>query len=103
MDTAKVIVVRKKDGPHVTSFSYVDPAAPDRQSQFRARDSREEFALTPAQAAAAIATGGFEVRPDSKSEAEDDARISAAADGPEVSDELADSTEENQDADTTRL
>jgi shikimate kinase len=41
-------------------------------AHFRAREDRLTFQMTAAQAAAAIATGGFAVAPDSKSEAEEE-------------------------------
>jgi hypothetical protein len=57
---------RETDGP-VTGFTYIDDG---QMAHFRAREDRLTFQMTAAQAAAAIATGGFAVAPDSKSEAE---------------------------------
>jgi len=93
MDTAKIIVQRIPDVPPVTSFSYVDSEHPDRLSHFKAREGREEFDMTPEQATAAIATGGFQVKEDSKSETEE-VEIESE------SEVTTDTVEENQDATT---
>lgn len=56
----------------VTAFSFVDPAHPESMTTFYADPKKTNFEMTASQAAAALATGGFAVREDSKSEAEDD-------------------------------
>jgi hypothetical protein len=70
MDNAKIQVERvpRPDGP-VTGFTYIDDG---QMAHFRAREDRLTFQMTAAQAAAAIATGGFAVAPDSKSEAQEE-------------------------------
>lgn len=70
MDTAKIRVRRTKKGPDeiVSGFTYTDSDSP---IGFEADLAKDEFDMTPAQAAAAVATGGFEVDPTSKSEAEE--------------------------------
>ena len=57
----------------MTGFSYIDPKKPDELSHFAADETKDEFDMTAAQADAAVATGGFEVHPDSKSAVEADA------------------------------
>ena len=72
MDTAKVIVRRTKKGEEtVTSFSYFDARLGDGTQQFYADPEKDEFDMTPVEARAAIATGAFEVSPDSKSTIEE--------------------------------
>lgn len=61
----------------VTGISYIDPARPDQYSHMALLESRTEFELSAAQAAAAVATGGFEVLPESKSAFEGDGNTDA--------------------------
>jgi hypothetical protein len=75
MDNAFVQVQRVAGHPTITGFAYIDPANPAALSHYRAREDRLTFQMTAAQAASAIATGGFEVAADSKSEAEGEAVI----------------------------
>ena len=88
MDSAKVWVHRVETEPvetfsddgkplgkvshKVTGFSYIDPERPDGFSHFAADETKDEFEMSPAQATAAVSTGGFAVRGDSKSKTEDD-------------------------------
>lgn len=68
MDTAKVQVYRTKHGEEtVTGFAYLDG---DGFGHFVADETEDEFEMTAAQAAAAVATGGFAVSESSKSEAQ---------------------------------
>jgi len=68
-DSAKVRVRRIGKEP-VTAFSYSDPKDPNRMTTFVAEADKDEFDMSPAEAIAAVQSGGFEVHPDSKSPAE---------------------------------
>lgn len=61
----------------VTGISYIDSDSPDQYSHLPLPESRTEFELSAAQAAAAITTGGFEVLPASKSTPENDGNTNA--------------------------
>lgn len=70
-DTAKVHVHRTKKGADtITGFTYIDSKKPDGYSHYSADETKDEFEMTAEQAAAAVATGAFEVLPSSKSTAE---------------------------------
>lgn len=88
MDTAKVLVRRVELPPEpeiaddgkptgkmlnhkVTGFPYIDPEHPDGHSMFVADETKDDFEMSPAQATAAVLSGGFAVREDSKSETQD--------------------------------
>lgn len=55
----------------VTGISYICPEDPGRYSHLALPQDQQEFQMNAAQAAAAVATGFFEVDPNSKSETEE--------------------------------
>lgn len=71
-DTAKIRVRRTKTGNEgVVAFSYNDSKNPSQTTTFVADPEKNEFDMTPEQAFSAVETGGFEVDPSSKSEAQE--------------------------------